>query len=109
MSEQDELDGWRSSHSEQDLENWKLQADVFLMMSELHDAKFRKRHICKCISRVEYSDGRWYCNAMQKARLKNKEIKKVIKEALQDSPFLPSDEETVSNLRKAWRLGNNFD
>jgi hypothetical protein len=77
---------------------WKINADLLFIMVEEHDRDFRKNHKCDCKNRVEYSDGRWYCEAMQKSRMKNKKIKAAVKEALVSSPFLPERSESVEKL-----------
>ena len=77
---------------------WDLKANLLFLMVEDHDKEFRKNHICKCKNKIIYDDGRWYCEAMQKSRMKNKKIKGAVEEALVTSPFLPNGRESSKSL-----------
>jgi len=77
---------------------WQVRSNLILLMVEDHDKEFRKHHQCTCKNHIEYPDGKWYCEAMQKSRIKNKKIKTAVKEALISSPFLPESSEPINKL-----------
>ena len=47
-----------------------FEADLIALNYELHCIDFRKIHKCNCKRKVDYGNGRWYCEAMQKYALK---------------------------------------
>ena len=69
------------------IKEWKEKTDLLLNMGELHDIEFRKTHQCTCEHRVDYGKGRWYCEAMRKHRLKDKDLIKLRNEILNESPW----------------------
>ena len=86
-------------------DGWKSKISLLLSLSELHDIQFRKNHTCgENCNQVIYQDGRWYCESMEKSRSKNKELKKIKKELLLESPFLPESIESAENILQKARI-----
>lgn len=92
----------RQDFNENQLESWGYQADIILLMSLIHDEEYRQTHK-KPKDAITYPDGRWTCKDMVQSRLNSKKIKKIITEALMDSPFLSACKEAFPDLLKAIR------
>lgn len=82
------------------LNEWKANNNILLILTNKHDQDFRKKHICKCKNQVDYGNGETYCEAMQKSRMKNQEIKNIIFDDIKNSPFLPNQIKSIEHMSK---------
>ncbi len=88
------------SYNKEEINTWKINNNLLLVLVNEHDKQFRKRHKCKCKNKISYSKEEWYCEAMQKSRMKNKKIRGLIGENLRNSPFLPNTIELPNHITK---------